>query len=100
MFSEIVCCTKYHRGGATSKLTAGSNTDTPKNCITTVGYDKMLSYASCHASVVPGPKYPHIWTIKGSLLLSVPIVKRFSAENFLSHQNGSQKWRFFAKIGV
>jgi len=36
--------------------------------------------------------------IKGNLHLSAPIVKRFSAENFLSRQNGSQKWRFFEKI--
>ena len=38
-------------------------------------------------------------TIKGSLLLSVSIVKPFSVENILSHQNGSQKWWFFAKWG-
>jgi len=36
-------------------------------------------------------------TIKGSLLVSVPIVKRFSAENFLSRQNRSQKSRFFSR---
>ena len=35
MFNEIVCA-KYHRGGTTSNLTAGSNTDTLKNYITTL----------------------------------------------------------------
>jgi len=39
-------------------------------------------------------------TINGSLLVSIPIVKRFSGENFLSRQNGSPKWWFFAKMEV
>jgi len=42
-------------------------------------------------------------TIKGSLLVSVFIVKRFSAEDFLSPvktQNQSQNGGFFAKMGV
>jgi len=36
--------------------------------------------------------------IKGSLLLSIPIVKRFSAEK--SRQNGAQKLRFWAEKKV
>jgi len=39
-------------------------------------------------------------TIKGSLLVSIPITKRFSAENFQFRLNRSPKWRFFRENGV
>jgi len=44
--------------------------------------------------------YGATMTIKGSLLLSIPIVKPFSAKKFQSRQNRSPKWRFFTKLGV
>jgi len=39
-------------------------------------------------------------TIKGSLYLSIPMLKRFSAEKKLSSQNRSPKWRFFGNLRV
>jgi len=39
-------------------------------------------------------------TIKGSLYLSIPMLKRFSAAKKLSSQNGSPKWRFFGNLRV
>jgi len=39
-------------------------------------------------------------TIKGSLYLSIPMLKRFSAAKKLSSQNRSPKWRFFGNLRV
>ena len=44
MFNEFECA-KYHRGGTTSKLTAGSKSDTPEN------YDAMTKCFACERSV-------------------------------------------------
>jgi len=79
------------------------------------------SHCACAVSrdlCIGGPPKPHVtifWpriaysiynfyaatmTIKGSLYLSIPMLKRFSAEKKLSSQNRSPKWRFFGNLRV
>jgi len=44
--------------------------------------------------------YAATMTIKGSLYLSVPMLKRFSVAKKLSSQNRTPKWRFFGNLRV
>ena len=112
-FAYLLC----HFQGATTKI---------KPCyrrkIAFSHYEGYKVYCACAVSrdlCIGGPPKPHVtifWpriayslynfyaatmTIKGSLYLSIPMLKRFSvAKETKSSQNRSQKWRFFGNLRV